>query len=101
YTDRRYLRSFPTRRSSDLTTMLEAMRILKEVYPRPKRTIMIALWGGEEQGLNGSRRFAAMHPEVVEGLQALFNQDNGTGRVVNRSEEHTSELRHVKISYAV
>ncbi len=67
------------------TTMLEAMRILKEVYPRPKRTIMIALWGGEEQGLNGSRRFAAMHPEVVEGLQALFNQDNGTGRVVNIS----------------
>jgi hypothetical protein len=65
--------------------MLETMRILTQVYPRPKRTIMIALWGGEEQGLNGSRRFAAMHPEIVEGLQALFNQDNGTGRVVNIS----------------
>src|SRR5690606_1375288 len=67
------------------TTMLEAMRILKQTYPNPKRTILLALWGGEEQGLNGSRRFAAMHPEVVEGLQALFNQDNGTGRVVNIS----------------
>ncbi len=66
-------------------TMLEVMRILSEVYPNPRRTILIALWGGEEQGLNGSRRFAAMHPEIVENMQALFNQDNGTGRVVNIS----------------
>jgi carboxypeptidase Q len=63
------------------TTMLEAMRILRQAYPNPKRTIMIGLWGGEEQGLNGSRRFVAMHPDIVENLQALFNQDNGTGRV--------------------
>src|SRR5690606_17297218 len=74
-----------TDNGTGVTTMLEAMRILKQAYPRPKRTIMVALWGGEEQGLNGSRRFAEMHPEVVEGLQALFNQDNGTGRVVNIS----------------
>ena len=62
-------------------TMLEAIRILKTVYPNPKRTILIGLWAGEEQGLNGSRAFAADHPEVVAGMQALFNQDNGTGRV--------------------
>lgn len=66
-------------------TMLEAMRILAAVYPQPKRTILVGHWNGEEQGLNGSRAFAADHPEVVEGLQALFNQDNGTGRVVNIS----------------
>jgi hypothetical protein len=66
-------------------TMLEAMRILKAVYPTPKRTILVGHWSGEEQGLNGSRAFAQDHPEVVEGLQALFNQDNGTGRVVNMS----------------
>ncbi len=66
-------------------TMLEAMRILKAAYPRPKRTILVGHWSGEEQGLNGSRAFAADHPEVVKGLQALFNQDNGTGRVVNMS----------------
>ena len=66
-------------------TMLEAMRILREVYPNPRRTIMMGLWGGEEQGLNGSRRFAAMHPDIVDNMQALFNQDNGTGRVVNIS----------------
>ena len=66
-------------------TMMEAARILKKVYPNPKRTIIVGLWGSEEQGLNGSRAFVEDHPEVVEGLQALFNQDNGTGRVVRLS----------------
>ncbi len=59
--------------------MLETMRILATVYPNPKRTILIGLWNGEEQGLNGSRAFTEDHPEVVEGLQVLFNQDNGHG----------------------
>jgi len=65
--------------------MMEALRILKKVYPNPKRSIMVALWNGEEQGLNGSRAFVADHPEIVENIQAVFNQDNGTGRVVNVS----------------
>ena len=66
-------------------TMMEAARILKKVYPNPKRTIIIGHWGSEEQGLNGSRAYVEDHPKVVEGLQALFNQDNGTGRVVRLS----------------
>jgi hypothetical protein len=66
-------------------TMMEAMRILKKVYPNPKRTILVGHWGSEEQGLNGSRAFVEDHPEIVEGVQAVFNQDNGTGRVVNLS----------------
>ncbi len=66
-------------------TMMEAARILKKVYPNPKRTILIGLWGSEEQGLNGSRAFVEDHPEIVAGLQAAFNQDNGMGRVVNIS----------------
>ena len=64
-------------------TMMEAMRILKAVYPNPKRTILVGHWNGEEQGLNGSRAFSEDHPEIVKGLQMLFNQDNGTGRIVN------------------
>lgn len=68
-------------------TMLEAMRILKRVYPHPRRTILVGHWSGEEQGLVGSGAFAADHPEVVAGLQALFNQDNGTGRIVNFSAQ--------------
>jgi len=66
-------------------TMLEAMRLLKLVYPTPRRTILVGHWSGEEQGLNGSRGFVKDHPDIVNGLQALFNQDNGTGRVENMS----------------
>jgi hypothetical protein len=62
-------------------TMLEAMRILKQVYPKPKRTILVGHWIGEEEGEVGSRAFTEDHPEVLKGLQALFNQDNGTGRI--------------------
>ncbi|MEO7041436.1 MAG: M28 family peptidase [Gemmatimonadaceae bacterium] len=62
-------------------TMLEAMRILKQEYPHPKRTILVGHWSGEEEGEIGSSAFAADHPEVIKGLQALFNQDNGTGEI--------------------
>jgi carboxypeptidase Q len=65
--------------------MMEALRILRQVYPRPNRTILVGHWSGEEQGLNGSRAFSEDHPEVVRGLHALFNQDNGTGRIRNIS----------------
>jgi len=61
--------------------MHEAMRILKTAYPNPRRTILVGHWGGEEQGLIGSTAFAADNPEVVDGLQAAFNQDNGTWRI--------------------
>jgi hypothetical protein len=66
-------------------TMMEAMRILKAVYPNPRRTILVGLWGAEEQGLIGSRAFNEDHQEVMDGLQAAFNQDNGTGRVTGIS----------------
>ena len=61
--------------------MLEAMRLLKAAYPQPRRTIVVGHWGGEEQGLVGSRAFAVDHPEIVDNLQVAFNQDNGTWRV--------------------
>ncbi|MDH3424495.1 MAG: M20/M25/M40 family metallo-hydrolase, partial [Gemmatimonadota bacterium] len=76
-----------TDNGSGSVLMLETMRILKQAYPNPKRTILIGLWSGEEQGLNGSRAFTEDHPEVVEGLQALWNQDNGTGRIVRLSAQ--------------
>lgn len=70
-----------TDNGSGTTMMLEAFRLLTEAYPNPRRTILLTLWGGEEQGLVGSNAFAEDHPEVVDGLQAAFNQDNGTWRV--------------------
>jgi hypothetical protein len=62
-------------------TMLEAMRLLATAYPKPKRTILVGHWTAEEKGLVGSRAFSEDHPEVRDGLHALFNQDNGTGRI--------------------
>jgi Zn-dependent M28 family amino/carboxypeptidase len=61
------------------------MRILKTVYPNPKHTILVGHWGGEEQGLNGSRAFVADNPAIVAGVRAGFNQDGGTGRVTSIS----------------
>jgi carboxypeptidase Q len=70
--------------------MMEAMRILKTLGIKPRRTIRIALWGGEEQGLLGSRAYVKEHVADVETmalkpehakLSAYFNSDNGTGKV--------------------
>ena len=66
-------------------TMMEVARIIKKLYPNNKRTILVGLWGSEEQGLNGSRAFVKDNPEVVKNTQVVFNQDNGTGRIVNMS----------------
>lgn len=72
-----------TDNGSGTLMMMEAMRILQKVYPNPKRTILVGHWGSEEQGLNGSRAFVEDHPDTLSKLQVLFNQDNGTGRIVN------------------
>lgn len=79
---------------------MEAMRILKLAYPHPKRTIMVGHWASEEQGLNGSTAFTEDHPEVMKGLQALFNQDNGTGRVQSVSSSGLTDIgRHLRSWY--
>jgi hypothetical protein len=79
---------------------MEAMRILKAAYPKPKRTILVGHWASEEQGLNGSTAFTEDHPEVLKGLQALFNQDNGTGRVQSLSSSGLTDIgRHLKAWY--
>jgi carboxypeptidase Q len=62
--------------------MMEALRILRQVYPNPKRTIIVGHWTAEEHGLVGSRAFSEDHPEIVANIHAFFNQDNGTGRIV-------------------
>jgi len=65
--------------------VMEAMRVLRKCYPSPRRTILSGHWASEEQGLNGSRAFVKDHPEIIEKMQALFNQDNGTGRITSMS----------------
>jgi hypothetical protein len=68
--------------------MMEAVRILKTVGARPRRTIRIALWNGEEQGLLGSQAYVRDHFGMFENpkpeyqnFAGYFNVDSGTGRV--------------------
>ncbi|HEX8361962.1 MAG TPA: M20/M25/M40 family metallo-hydrolase [Longimicrobium sp.] len=72
--------------------MMEAMRILRKHHPRPRRTILLGLWGGEEQGLNGSRAFVADHPAVVQNIHVVLNQDSGTGQIEGISMEGFTEV---------
>jgi hypothetical protein len=68
-------------------TMMEAMRILKVIGAKPRRTIRLALWGGEEQGLLGSKEWVAKHlagdanKEARDNFSVYINIDNGTGKI--------------------
>jgi hypothetical protein len=88
-----------TDNASGSAVMMEVMRILKSVYAElgqgPRRTIRLALWTGEEQGLFGSRAYVAEHVAVpgetgqspmsvgpdYDKISAYFNLDNGSGRI--------------------
>ena len=68
--------------------MMEAARILRAIGVQPRRTIRVALWGGEEQGLLGSKAYVEQHfgtaenpkPEFAK-FNGYFNVDSGTGRI--------------------
>ncbi len=67
--------------------LIEAMRILKALDLKPRRTLRMALWGGEEQGLLGSRAYAAAHyagdanAAAREKLSVYLNNDPGSGPI--------------------
>ena len=75
--------------ASGCIVMMEALRILISLEVAPRRTIRIALWGGEEQGLNGSRGYVDRylvdsktrdHKPDFDKFAAYFNMDNGSGK---------------------
>ncbi|HEX3866892.1 MAG TPA: M20/M25/M40 family metallo-hydrolase, partial [Gemmatimonadaceae bacterium] len=76
-----------TDNADGVATVLEAMRILKAVGAKPRRTIRVALWGGEEEGLYGSRAWVAKHLAGDENKAArdkfsvYLNIDPGYGPV--------------------
>ena len=68
--------------------MMEAARILQAIGVKPRRTIRVALWSGEEEGLLGSLAYVKQHFGSVENptpefakLDAYLNVDSGTGRI--------------------
>jgi carboxypeptidase Q len=83
------------------TTVIEAMRILKAIGARPRRTIRVALWGGEEQGLLGSKAWIEQHlagdanRAAREKFDVYFNIDNGTGPIYGWYLENSEAVRPV------
>lgn len=74
-----------TDNAAGAATALEVMRILASMNPKPRRTIRIGLWSGEEQGRLGSRAYVAAHlrrgTPGYDKFDAYFNLDYGTGRI--------------------
>ncbi len=79
-----------TDNATGCAAMMEALRIIKVLGLQPRRTLRVVLWGGEEQGMLGSRAYVQEHygdPATMvlkpghATVAAYFNSDNGTGRV--------------------
>jgi hypothetical protein len=93
-----------TDNAAGCSVMMEAIRIIKESGLKPRRTIRIALWSGEEQGLLGSRGYVKTHfadPATMElkeehaKISAYFNLDNGTGKIRGIYLQGNEKLRPV------
>jgi hypothetical protein len=97
-----------TDNAAGCAVMMEAMRILKAVGARPRRTIRIALWTGEEQDYFGSMGYVRKHfgdPKTVElkpehaKLSGYFNLDNGTGKVRGINLQGNEAVRSIFEAY--
>ncbi len=73
--------------------VLEAMRILKASGVKPRRTIRFALFGGEEEGLDGSEAYVQRHKGELSKYQAVLVLDNGSGRVTGMALQGYDELK--------
>lgn len=93
-----------------VATCMEAMRIIKALGLKPRRTIRIALWSGEEQGTLGSREYVKRHvgvKETIEGvdkvtltsegerLSIYINNDNGTGKIRGVYMQGNEKVRNI------
>lgn len=83
---------------------MEVMRILKTLDLRMDRTVRLALWGGEEQGLLGSKAYVKQHfadPAVMkttkehERFSGYYNLDNGSGKIRGINLQDNDALRPV------
>ena len=86
------------------TVAMEALRILKALDLKMDRTVRIALWSGEEQGLLGSKAYVKEHfadPTSMkttsehDRFAAYFNLDNGTGRIRGVYSQNNDAMRPI------
>jgi carboxypeptidase Q len=97
-----------TDNAAGCVAMLEAVRILKVLGFKPRRTIRIALWGGEETGLFGSRNYVKNHfTDTVtkkfnaagDQVSVYLNLDNGTGKIRGVYLQGNANARPIFISW--
>jgi len=75
--------------------VLEAARAIMQSGVKPKRTIRFILFSGEEEGLLGSRAYAAAHAAEAGRIQAVVVLDNGTGRITGQALQGRDELEQL------
>ena len=81
-----------------VSAAMEAMRILTALHARPRRTIRVALWGGEEQGLIGSRAWVAEHLKdkaARDRISVYLNDDPGTGPTYGFYMENNAAAKQI------
>ena len=93
-----------TDNATGVVVMMEAMRILKAIDIKPRRTIRIVLWSGEEQGLLGSRAYVKNHfadrltmelKDEHKKVSAYYNLDNGAGKIRGIHLQSNDEVRDI------
>jgi Iap family predicted aminopeptidase len=72
--------------------VLEAARAIARSGVKPKRTIRFILFSGEEEGLLGSRAYAATHAGDMDSVQAVLVLDNGTGAITGQALQGRTDL---------
>jgi carboxypeptidase Q len=90
-----------TDNADGVATGIEALRILKAIGIKPRRTIRLGIWGGEEQGLLGSKEYVKAHLTGDAGKTArdkfsvYFNLDNGTPPITGFYLEGNPEMKPI------
>jgi Zn-dependent M28 family amino/carboxypeptidase len=75
--------------------VLEAARAIMQSGVRPRRTVRFILFSGEEEGLLGSRAYAAAHAAEADSIQAVLVLDNGTGAITGQALQGRPELEEL------
>ena len=81
-----------------VSATMEAMRILAALHASPRRTIRVALWGGEEQGMVGSRAWVAQHlgdQAARDRIAVYLNDDPGTGKTYGFYMENNAAAKQI------
>ena len=92
-----------TDNAAGCAVVLEAMRILKTIGIKPRRTIRVALWSSEEDGIHGSREYVKKHfgdpalesKPAYDNFSVYFNMDNGKGQFRGINMQRNEHVRSI------